>query len=400
MYRPIGAFSLLGALLAAGCPAAGETDSASPTSTATLGGSSGGDAGDETSTSGPTSAGVTSAVPTTDSNTDSDPTLDPTDSGSGCDGCINAAGICESGEFDDACGRGGSPCLVCDAPAECAEGVCEEPPQCGPSNCDGCCDGDTCVASPTDDACGTDGSECTACGTEASCIGGACELPCEETCFGCCNADGTCVEDGDSNDAACGLFGLSCETCVGDQFCDFGICSSPTCVESCDGCCIGDTCYDGFEEAQCGYQETCEVCSAGQTCNGLDCTLNPLTQWQVVLLDGEVTNMQPGGGTWDAFGGAPDPYLDIAELEFESSVVDNTVDPVWFETVTTGTLAADLMDPLTFRMRDSDVLVDQVIGTCTIELPEDAFGGLHEVVCEVDGAFAWSVLLSIQTVQK
>lgn len=231
-------------------------------------------------------------------------------------------------------------------------------------------------------------------------MAGSCELPCEETCFGCCTADGECIDDGDINDSQCGLFGLACETCVGEQFCDFGICSSQACVESCDGCCIGDTCYDGFDEDQCGFQETCEVCFDGQVCNGIDCTLNLAAQWQVVLLNGEIVEMQPAGGTWDAFGGAPDPYLDIAELEFESAFVDNTVNPVWFETITTGTLATDLMDPLTFRMRDSDVLVDQLIGTCTIELPEEAFGGIYEVVCEVDGSFAWSVLLSIQTAQK
>ncbi|MBV1857897.1 MAG: C2 domain-containing protein, partial [Nannocystaceae bacterium] len=120
----------------------------------------------------------------------------------------------------------------------------------------------------------------------------------------------------------------------------------------------------------------------------------------VLLLDGEITSMQPGGGTWDAFGGAPDPYLDIAELEFESMFVDNTLDPVWNESVAFAVLTPDLQVPLTFRMRDSDVLVDQLIATCTVNLPEDAFGGLHEVVCDSGGSFAWSVLLSIEPIQK
>jgi hypothetical protein len=390
------------ALLAAGCPDGGATDSASPTGTATLGGSTG-DTADETSTSGPTSAGVTSSVPTSDTQSDtnpSDPTIDPSDTDSDCMGCLNAAGICESGEFDDACGRGGSPCLECEAPAVCAEGVCESPPECGPDNCNGCCLGDDCVQTPSNASCGAGGDECTTCEGAATCVGGVCELPCEETCFGCCNAQGECVEDGDSNDDACGLFGDDCEPCVGDQFCDFGVCSSPGCLETCNGCCVGDTCYDGFDNSQCGFEETCEVCVDGQTCDGLDCVLSQTAQWSVVLLDGEIVNMQPGGGTWDAFGGAPDPYLDIAELEFESNFVDNTTDPVWFETITTAILTPDLQAPLTFRMRDSDVLVDQLIGTCTVELPDEAFGGLHEVVCNVDGSFAWSVLLSIQTVQE
>lgn len=390
-------------MIAAGCPAGEATDTAAPTGTASIGGSTG-ETGDETSTTtGPTSAGVTSAVPTSNSQTDSspsDPTLDPSDTEGDCAGCINAAGICESGEFDDACGRGGSPCLDCEAPAVCAEGVCESPPTCGPDNCDGCCDGDDCIATPNDDACGAGGDECTPCDADATCIEGACELPCEDTCFGCCTAEGVCVEDGDSNDDACGFLGLQCEACTGDQICDFGVCSSPGCIETCDGCCVGDTCYDGFDNSACGFEETCEVCVDGQTCDSIDCVLSTTAQWQVVLLDGEIVPTQPGGGTWDAFDGAPDPYLDIAELEFISSFVDNTVDPVWNETIAIGIMTLDLLDPLTFRMRDSDILVDQEIGTCVIELPDEAFGGLYEVDCSPDGDFAFSVLLSIQPVQK
>jgi len=393
------------AILAGGCTGGEATDSAAPSGTASLGGSTGEDSDDDT-TSGPTTAGVTSAVPTSatqSSNTSptaSDPTLDPSDSGEGCLGCINAAGICEAGEFDDSCGRGGSPCMVCEGAAQCAEGLCEAPPECGPDNCNGCCDGDDCIATPTDAQCGADGSECTECDSEATCTAGACELPCEDTCFGCCTQSGECIDDEEQDASVCGFLGFDCEACLGDQNCDFGVCSSPGCIETCDGCCIGDTCYDGFDDTECGFEETCEVCSDGQSCDGVDCAPNPNVQWQVVLLDGEIVAMQPGGGTWDAFNGAPDPYLDIAELDFESMFVDNTLDPVWNATVTSAILTPDLQAPLTFRMRDSDVLVDQLVGTCTVNLPDEAFGGLHEVTCDVDGDFAWSVLLSIQTVQK
>ena len=397
---------LFGAFIAAGC-GGGASDTAAPTGTATIGGSTG-DSGDESSTTtGPTSAGVTSAVPTTETQTDSnsdpsDPTLDPSDTDSDCLGCINAAGICESGEFDDACGRGGSPCLECEAPAVCAEGLCESPPGCSPDNCDGCCDGDDCIATPSDAACGAGGDECTPCDSDATCNNGICELPCEDTCFGCCTTEGECIEDADSNDDACGFLGFECEACTGDQFCDFGVCSSPGCIETCDGCCIGNDCFSGFDNEACGFNGACEVCADGLTCDafGLGCELSQLVQWQVVLLSGSIVPTQPGGGTWDAFGGAPDPYLDIAELEFMSTFVDNTVDPVWNETVTEGTLTPDLQQPLTFRMRDSDVLLDQEIGTCMVTLPDDAFGGPYEVTCSPGGDFAFSVLLSIQTVQK
>lgn len=106
---------------------------------------------------------------------------------------------------------------------------------------------------------------------------------------------------------------------------------------------------------------------------------NPGVRWQVVLLDGETVAMQPGGGTWDAFNGAPDPYLDITELDFESMFVDNTLDPVWNETVTSAIFPRSPRHP---------------------HLPNARLGRslrrLHGVTCEVGGDFAWSVLLSIQ----
>ncbi len=394
---------VLCAVLLAGCAGTEETDSALPSGSASIGDSTGGDDG---STGDPTSPGVTSSVPTTNSsNSDptnpSDPTLDPSESDGGCEGCINAAGICESGGFDNACGRGGEPCMECEAPSQCDEGVCAQPPSCTPDNCDGCCDGDTCVESPTNAQCGADGSECTECNSEATCTAGACELPCEDTCLGCCDESGNCIDDEDQSDAQCGFLGFDCESCGGDESCDFGLCSSPSCLKTCDGCCVGSECFDGYEDSACGFQEACAVCSGGTSCNafGTACEVTPGLQWQVTLLDGEIVALTDGN-SWDAFGGAPDPYLVIDELTAESSVQDNTLDPAWNETLTSSPLTSDLQAQLTFSMWDSDLDPDDLIGTCTVNLPDEAFGALHEVTCNVDGSFAWSVLLSIQTVEK
>lgn len=390
----------------AACGAPEETDSAAPSSTATPATTGPADtAGDESTTTSPTSAGVTSMVPTSgttdsDPTNPSDPTVDPSDSSSDCPGCINAGGVCESGEFDTACGRGGIACEACEAPAQCAEGVCEAPPGCSPDNCDGCCDGDDCIAVPNDAACGADGGECTSCEDPAVCDEGICQLPCEQSCIGCCTASGDCIEDADQTPDACGFLGFECTECDPGEECDFGLCLSPGCIDTCDGCCVGETCFTGFEDETCGFMESCDMCSNGTSCNGVDCAPQAGVQWQVTLVDGEVVGMQPGGGTWDAFGGNPDPYLQIEALNFTSSVVDNTTFPTWNETVTSSALTADLTAPLEFRMRDSDALLDQTIGTCTVNLPDTAFFGFHEVECEVDGNFSWSVLLSFAPVEK
>ncbi len=398
----LGRASILCAALLASCAGAEETDSALPSGNASLGDSTGGDDG---STGDPTSPGVTSNVPTTDSSnsnpTNPSDTTDPTGGSGACLGCINSAGVCQAGEFDSACGQGGEPCMPCEAPSECAEGECVAPPTCGPDNCGGCCDGNTCIEAPTDAQCGADGSECTECGSTATCSAGTCALPCEDTCFGCCDASGNCIDDEDQTDAACGFLGLDCEACGGDETCDFGVCSSPTCLETCNGCCIGSECFDGYSDFACGFQETCAVCSGGTSCDsfGVGCEVTAGLQWQVNLLDGEIVALTEGAA-WDSFGGAPDPYLIIDELDVESSVQDNTLAPAWNEALTSSPLTEDLQAQLTFSMWDSDLNADDLIGTCTVNLPDDAFGGLHEVTCNVGGSFAWSVLLSIQTVQK
>jgi hypothetical protein len=45
----------------------------------------------------------------------------------------------------------------------------DEPSGCGPWNCDGCCDGDTCQPGDDDDACGAGGAACQACGRWGEC---------------------------------------------------------------------------------------------------------------------------------------------------------------------------------------------------------------------------------------
>jgi len=47
---------------------------------------------------------------------------------------------------------------------------------CGPSTCDGCCDGDTCLGGDSTGACGTGGEACEVCGAGLECQARACEV--------------------------------------------------------------------------------------------------------------------------------------------------------------------------------------------------------------------------------
>lgn len=108
-----------------------------------------------------------------------------------CDGCCNAAGQCVTEPSVYACGLAGAQCAVCDPSESCVAGACTPaiaPPDagtdggagpCGPSNCAGCCSGDTCVLSSvqSSSACGSGGTVCQACSAGATCESGTCRAP-------------------------------------------------------------------------------------------------------------------------------------------------------------------------------------------------------------------------------
>ncbi len=349
------------------------------------------------STTSTTSSSSTSGSDPSDDDRDDDSvdvssTTEPID----CDGCVNAGGVCEAGTFDTACGFGGAACMPCEAPATCAEGVCLEPPSCDETNCDGCCDGDTCVAAPNEAQCGLGGSECSACEESASCQQGVCRLPCELVCDGCCTTEGECIDYLDQDEGTCGFLGFECEACGGTELCDFGLCISETCAAECDGCCDGDTCLPGDATSACGSDgSACFACADGLSCEASQCVPDSQAEWELTLLSGEVAPTDPDGLAWDAFGGAPDPYLVVMEFGFQSSAPLNTLEPAWNQLVTDSVTTQQLTDGLEFALFDDDVALDDTMGTCTIPFDEGDFGGTAQLTCSVDGFDYWTISFSI-----
>lgn len=258
---------------------------------------------------------------------------------------------------------------------------------------------------------------------------------CEETCGGCC-LDGECLDGFEP--AACGSSG-ACQVCDAGEICDGVSCvAEPDCLATCEGCCMDGVCLDGFAPDACGFQEECEDCGADSTCNGLDCVpaqtecldtcagccvggecnlgssdeacgsfgacedcgangvcVNDTcvaATWTITLLSGEILV-----GGLDAFDG-PDPYLELSSmgpgLAFsQSETASNTSEPVWNDVL--GESVA-LTNPFVLEMWDEDSLTaDDLIGACTVSFPASAFGGTHEVECEVDGELAWTALFAI-----
>lgn len=132
---------------------------------------------------------------------------------------------------------------------------------CGPQNCDGCCDGKTCVKKPANNnnnTCGSAGNACVNCAaiqstcnpTTSTCsgtgttgggtgtgggsgggttTGGGSGGGGGTTCDGCKLPSGTCVPASNSagNSNNCGLGGSLCVTCGNDQLCTNGLCTTP-----------------------------------------------------------------------------------------------------------------------------------------------------------------------------
>jgi hypothetical protein len=213
---------------------------------------------------------------------------------SNCTGCCEG-NTCQSGVNPTECGFGGQQCGNCQGmggacvPAGAQGGVCEMQGGCSAENCPGCCLGNACVPGTAPNQCGINGSVCENCAAEGGqCFvqgggfGGFCEsnaLCGPQNCAGCCEGN-TCTPGFDPT--ACGNFGEQCTDCTvfgetcGESDAGFGAqCEGQvTCnASNCTGCCAGNTCLQGNDPGACGTGGVlCVDCtSSNETCSvGLD----------------------------------------------------------------------------------------------------------------------------------
>ncbi len=206
---------------------------------------------------------------------------------SNCAGCCSAAGLCMGGSALDACGAGGGICSTCIAGQSCNAGRCEAAQTgCGPGNCaGGCCQGGVCKAGTENSACGTGGGACASCPSAQACNASkVCEAPssgCTTTCSGCCVGN-TC-NPGNAT-SACGAGGAACTTCTSSQYCEAGQC-----------------------KASCQRHSDCATPT--DVCIGSRCVAGQGRTYTVTAVSATVPSTDSTGAAWDAFGGAPDPFV-------------------------------------------------------------------------------------------
>ena len=180
--------------------------------------------------------------------------------GGACDGCF-FQGSCVprvNSNTAIACGQGGITCVSCSGTQTCQNYVCTSgtgggagggagggtgggatgggtgggTASCSPSNCGGCCSGNTCVplSANNDTVCGFGGAGCANCAASA----GTCNLstftcdfspPDAGSCSGCLNTSGTCIPYSTSyqSNITCGGGGDFCQACSGNV-CEGGNC--------------------------------------------------------------------------------------------------------------------------------------------------------------------------------
>jgi hypothetical protein len=294
-------------------------------------------------------------------------------------GCCDQRGICQLGNTEESCGKGGFLCMVCSSGEKCTSGECMPAVTCGPSNCpNGCCLNGQCVDGTSNAACGRGGGACGVCQAPAVCTNYACASPsvCNaNVCASGCCQNGKCMQ-GNTNQA-CGTGGNNCAVCQYPAGCANFVCSSnpANCnTSSCgQGCCTNGICQAGDTNGACGTGGVaCIDCSKVGVCSNKKCAVNPQSLWIVKVGKVEVdTNYKEEGLP---FFTAPDIYVvvEVGGQKKETSVADEKyVYEFNQETITTQAQSLVLGIKITVMDKNIFPLQDKAIGQCTMTLSYD-----------------------------
>lgn len=187
----------------------------------------------------------------------------------------------------------------------------------------------------------------------------------------------------DCADFACGVHSF----CAG-MTPDAGPLPSSCGPSNCGGCCSGETCLAGNSGAACGAAgDVCIDCGPDRLCSSGSCSIDPASRWNVIVESVHVNAQTAAGDAWDAFGGAPDPLVNVyiaAEGAYVGSTtsVADTFDATFNQRIATGQRAGALEAFLSFEVLDEDTTSNDFIGHCSITVGDDAFdAGTLEVDC-------------------
>jgi hypothetical protein len=124
-----------------------------------------------------------------------------------------------------------------------------------------------------------------------------------------------------------------------------------------------------------------------QTCTAGICVVDPASLWNFVIVSADVPTTDSEGDAWDAFGGAPDVFIEVTlGVNTAAPVTDTTAtisdqftflySPPDGEVVLTNVPASKILDSIRLRAHDSDTFDnDLMISIIDSSPPESVFGG-------------------------
>jgi hypothetical protein len=150
------------------------------------------------------------------------------------------------------------------------------------------------------------------------------------------------------------------------------------CADSCDGCCLGESCLAGDMTLACGQGgAACLQCEGFETCESNACALDVNAQWNLVVVSATLNDWGlDSGGPGSCYTSVIDPFV-VAVIDMmpgETSVLEETTMPVWNEKVFSATVATMLAEPIYLYVWDDDgqgmCSEDDALDNCAHQITE------------------------------
>jgi hypothetical protein len=159
---------------------------------------------------------------------------------------------------------------------------------------------------------------------------------------------------------------------------------APPCSQSCNGCCIGETCQPGNLASACGSSGVaCTACAGTDTCdassNPRTCALDLSAIWRAQPSSATIAPKTLNGFDWDADGSPPDVVVSGTcpsagePIPFETPEVESLT-PQWTAGGCLTTADALLKNDIQLNVVDVDVLADDTIATGTYRFTKNDLG--------------------------
>jgi hypothetical protein len=147
--------------------------------------------------------------------------------------------------------------------------------------------------------------------------------------------------------------------------------------ENCSGCCSDGVCVDGSASYACGFGgQTCDVCSAVESCVAGVCTVDPESVW-VVQPSSAVIAPSDGGEVWDSDVTAEVWCPPGTVGSYGKSSESQSFTPSWTNGGCKAKAKYLLSEPVQFKLYDVDIITgDPITGQQAVQLlPGDFSSG-------------------------